>query len=295
MSHTAVRLSPGVSLVTSAVLFAGAVLLPTAARARVVTVDTTVDDASLTACADTTPNDCSLRGAVAAAATASEHWDIRLPSGTYTLTQPGVCPFVSAFGDQESFTTTTLCLKRDVAIIGSGADTTFIDGNMTGRTIALDAQTIGAISGVTITRGSQTGGTFIGGGGGIINHGVLALTDVVVTGNSADTGGGGLKDAGTLTVLRATITGNSANGFGGAIDNQHVGLTTYSTGSLTVIDSTLSQNTAGGAGGIVNQASDVTISGTTLSSNLGGAVVNFGPNPPRTEHDQHRRQHDHRQ
>jgi hypothetical protein len=46
-------------------------LLPQAALARTVTVDTTADDASLTACDDATSSDCSLHGAVAAAAAAS--------------------------------------------------------------------------------------------------------------------------------------------------------------------------------------------------------------------------------
>src|SRR4029079_2411594 len=69
-----------------AVVVTWSLLLGSVAFGRVVTVDTIVDDAALTGCDDDTENDCSLRGALVAAAGAAEHYDVRVPSGTYKLT-----------------------------------------------------------------------------------------------------------------------------------------------------------------------------------------------------------------
>jgi hypothetical protein len=107
-------------------------------RAGTFTVDTTVDDPALPTCDDAASNDCSLRGALIAANAAGEHCDIQLPPGTYTTSVLSFCPFVSAFGGTESFSATTLCITGNVSIIGSGPDTTIIDGLQSGRVIALD-------------------------------------------------------------------------------------------------------------------------------------------------------------
>src|SRR5262245_66571866 len=72
-----------------ALAIAWALLVPTAAGARVLTVDTTVDDASLAVCNDATPNDCSLRGAITAANGNPGADTVVLPPATYTLTIPG--------------------------------------------------------------------------------------------------------------------------------------------------------------------------------------------------------------
>lgn len=52
-------------------------------------VDTTVDDAALVACTDAAADDCSLRGAIIAANTASGADTITVPADTYTLTIQG--------------------------------------------------------------------------------------------------------------------------------------------------------------------------------------------------------------
>jgi len=251
----------------------------TAALGLVVTVDTIVDSAALTACDDDVPDDCSLRGALVAAATAMERHDIRLPSGTYTLTASTSCQFQSAFGGPPfSFSTTSLCVRGDVAIIGSGPDTTILDGNLTDRTLVVSATATAAISGVTVTRGSQTGGSFEGGGGGILNHGTLTLADVVVTANTTAISGGGMSNKGTATVVASQFTANAASQNGGAIDNGHTGAgSARSEGTLTVLDSTLHANNAGSLGGaIFNVGSAATIVGSTLSGNTGGAIFNQG-------------------
>ena len=250
------------------------------ASAKTVTVDTTVDDASLGACDDATPNDCSLRGAVTAANAANEHWDIVLPSGTYVMRTSTPCAFVSAIFGDTGFTGTSLCILRDVSIKGAGAGTTTIDGNASDRAISISANATVTLSGLTITNGRQTGGNIIGGGGGFLNHGHAAVTDAVITNNTADIGGGGLDNKGTLSLLRTTVTRNNAPGQGGGINNQHSGsFGTSSSGTLTVTDSLVTANVAGQGAGIVNDYSTVTLLRSTVSLNNatgnGGGITNF--------------------
>lgn len=71
------------AVLTIAIGFAGAV----SARAAVVNVDTTTDDASLMTCDDATSSDCSLRGAIVKANGLAEASTIIVPAGTYVLTQ----------------------------------------------------------------------------------------------------------------------------------------------------------------------------------------------------------------
>src|SRR5215470_960034 len=112
-------------------LLLAASVFPAPVHARTVTVDTTVDSGALSACDDATPNDCSLRGALNAAAAAAEHYDVILPAGTYATTEVTECFVLSGFpnGGTEREVKTSLCLHGDVSIIGAGADKTFIDGN----------------------------------------------------------------------------------------------------------------------------------------------------------------------
>lgn len=260
--------------VASAVVVTVTLLSPVPALARVVIVDTTVDDASLKTCDDDTDDDCSLRGALVAAAGAAEHYDIRVPSGTYTLKASTPCTFISAFGGSDTFSTTSLCVGKDVAIIGSDADTTILDGHFADRTMVISANATAAVSGVTVTNGVQSGGTFIGGGGGILNHGTTTLTDVVVTANTALAGGGGITNIGTLTLLRTTVNANTTGQSGGGIDNGHTGAgDAHSTGTLTVIDSTISNNNANLGTALSNRASEATLVGSTLSGNTGGSTI----------------------
>ena len=62
-------------------------------QAAVFNVDTIVDDPTLTACDDATPNDCSLRGAIIKANGLAEAVTINVPAGTYILSQATPCFF----------------------------------------------------------------------------------------------------------------------------------------------------------------------------------------------------------
>ena len=266
-------------------IFSLLLLATTADAARTVTVDTTVDEIARSTCDDATPDDCSLRGAIKSASLAAEHWEILLPSGTYTTTETGTCSFQFAYPSTPvTVTTTALCLRKDVAIIGAGADTTIIDGDHSWRVIEADANTTATISGVTIQHGYQFGSTGIGGGAGLVNHGVMTVTDSIFVANQANGGGGAIANMGDLILERCTFTGNEGglafgNG-GGAIWN--VGGVPFPR-ELTIIDSTLDHNGAYVGGALYTKDSLITIIGSTFTANsagdvdggtCGGAIIN---------------------
>ena len=199
--------------------------------------------------------ECTLRAAVQEANTLTGASVISIPAGEYILTIPGQSEDLAATGD--------LDLRRDISLIGAGADTTIISGNGLDRVIQTRyfpavgwlARNI-SIKGVTIR-----GGRIIsaGRGGGIYSHGntvVIRESNInsnSVHGNISTTGyGGGIYYGGsTIEIYDSVIQGNnahgvlnpSATGSGGGI----AGI-----GTLKIHDSTLRHNRAyrtGGASG----------------------------------------------
>jgi hypothetical protein len=174
------------------------------------------------------PNACSLRGAVAAAASGDT---VQLAAGTYTLTQ------------------NQLSIGQDITITGAGMLATTIKQTGQFRVISSLPPTLVKINSLTVTGGNVVGTNgpngsspgMAGSAGGSANSSAiafaagLALTDVLVTGNTAVAGNGGkgaqaapgiggnggdggdaggaLSGAGTLTMLRTEVSGNSS--FGG--------------------------------------------------------------------------------
>ncbi|MBI3770429.1 MAG: right-handed parallel beta-helix repeat-containing protein [Deltaproteobacteria bacterium] len=224
------------------------------AQAKIFTVDTTVDDAGLTACDDATPNDCSLRGAISAANALPGADTVTVPAGTYTLTIPSTdFEGSNANGD--------LDVTDDLTLSGAGAATTIIQAcapvspatTCTGINRVLDVDPserfpskgiTAAISGVTIRNGHMDAYADHS-GAGIRNHATfLTISDSIVTGNSATAHGGGIsQEGGTLTVLNSTVSGNTAAQFGG-------GIVVGDGAVLTVSDSTISGNVAHDGGGM---------------------------------------------
>ncbi|MBI3301934.1 MAG: CSLREA domain-containing protein, partial [Deltaproteobacteria bacterium] len=230
--------------------------------------------------------ECTLRAAIQEANALPGDDEISLPAGTYVLSAPSVCAFVSAFGGFFSEVANLLCVRSNLSITGAGADTTIIDGNHLDRVIWVGSGVTASISGVTVTHGVQRGGSFIGGGAGILNHGTLTLAESVVRQNSADVGGGGITNIGTLTLTNSVVSSNSTGGDGGGINNLHTGpFGATSVGTLTLINSTISDNNSTGGfirsgGGIITNNSSVTITGSTISGNStggdGGGIADGG-------------------
>ncbi|MCL4303694.1 MAG: VCBS repeat-containing protein [Anaerolineae bacterium] len=221
-------------------------------------VDRTDDTnaASAQICADATPNDCSLRGAISKAnAGSSDIYTITVPAGTYTLSLNGVNEDGNAGGD--------LDILNDVTINGAGALTTIInaDGIDTVFDVQGNAQAI--FANVTVKGGNGANPPIGGGIAGRLGT-VVTVTNSAVVGNSAGTAGGGISAEGTVTVNSSTISGNTVSdvlGTGGGI---------YVTGNLNLNNSTISGNSADLGGGINNTfGGNSVIRNSTFSGNTG--------------------------
>ncbi len=223
---------------------------------------------------------CSLRGAIAAAASGDT---IIIPAGTFTLT--------SLF---------ELTIDKSLNLEGTGSGDTIIQAadqpNVSDfRVFNINTGSV-AISGVTIRHGNSitdnhggifnSGGTLTitsstvssNGGTGIFNAGgTLTLTNSMVSGNN----GHGIRGGGTITVIDSTISGNNNNGIhnSGAMtvtgstisgDSDNEGI--INTGTITVTDSTISGHSRGG---IINHGT-MTVTVSTISGNLGGGIHNSG-------------------
>ncbi len=260
-------------------------LTVTLPQAAILNVDHTGDDTVQT-CDDTTPNDCSLRGAILAANALSEASIINVPAGTYVLSQSSTCTYRDKGSSPGIFTLSQipLCLSKQITIQGAGAASTIIDGDQRGHVLFVSADTVAEVRGVTLTNGIGSG--FVSsqsGGGGLQNHGTLTLTETVVSQNTLPANriaqGAGIYNVGLLTLLRSTVTNNSAlSGFhsGGGIYNE--GLLE---GVLMVDESTISNNEIGANGGGIFNRGDATIINSTVSVNtanigFGGGIANLG-------------------
>ncbi len=283
---------------------------PRATHATTIAVTTTDDELN-------SDGDCSLREAVRAAnlnvavdacpAGQNDQTDtITVPAGTYTLMIPGDDDDASA-GDLDLLNNAA---DLDLVITGAGAATTIIQAcavdqrttpcpagqGLFDRVLQVRAHV--QISGVTVRHGRAPRVNIRRGSGiyvdGISNPADLTLTDVVVTENGlfnpdVDTQGGGISNeyGGKLTLVRTTVSDNAASGTsdyagGGGIFN---GASDSSV--LVMTDSTVSGNTAGPGvttgGGIWNSlGGQATLTGCTISNNVGGGIGNSGHLVPST-------------
>ncbi len=240
----------------SLLLTFGAFLLLSAAvtaRAATFTVDRT-DDANVSACTEAA-NDCTLRGAVAAANDSPENDTVIFDSNVFnspqTITLTG--------GDLRIANNGTLTLN------GSGANLLTVSGNNQSRIFSVVYLAGFTVSDLTITDGIAVGSIPArdGLGGGIYTEGTLELNRVVVK-NCQSTG---LYNFGffATTINSSTFTGNRGED-GGAIRNlrsapliiSNTGIDNnsavngggiYSLGGLTLTDSLLRDNSASDSGG----------------------------------------------
>jgi hypothetical protein len=224
-------------------------LLTTAAVAGAQIRITRTDDPSPAPMACTTePLDCSLRGAVAVAATLPGAHAIVLPASTYTVAGP---PIEIANG---------------LSIIGAGAAVTEVSRTSGGRVFEIPMGAVVKLALVTVRSGVVLPD---GDGGCIRNEGALTLERVAVRQCSARRGGGVWSGADTLRLIDSTVDSNEAMEAGGGI---------YSDGgSLTVTGSTISRNSAktiatGGRGGGIYADGQVFVVNSTISTNTTMAI-----------------------
>lgn len=222
-------------------------------------------------------SDCSLREAIAAAA-----------SGDTIVFAPGLSGGTITVGS-------TLVLTRDVTIDGSALATPItLDGANAVRVFEVNAGVTATINALTITRAR---GVYYG--GGIYNYGTLTVMNCLFLANTSLSGGGGLRNNGTMVVIDSTFVGNSGNGgWGGAILNDRIMTVRHSTftgntigsgaggaianvnpSTLIVIDSRIADNRAGTGGGIYNHYGPLTVLNSTFADNSAGTGGGIASHP----------------
>ena len=224
---------------------------------------------------------------------------IRLAAGTYTLTAVDNGSRLEANG--------LPVITSPLTITGRGVERTSIERDASAEAFRiLEVATTGTLM---LTRMTLRGGLILGGGGGgILNRGMLDLVHTTVANNRAGVSeGGGIMNEGTLALVHTTVADNismlraggiahygatltithstiesNAGGFGGggmAIGSEfedpprHDRLTTITATSIT------RNATSGGGGGISASRGTVLITASAISENLaanefGGGVLN---------------------
>lgn len=254
-----------------------------AASAAVLTVDTTADDATKSACDDNVANDCSLRGAIARANALSESSTINVPAGTYLLAAAAPCHLVTHQRGVFNISTASLCFAGRITLVGAGADATIFDAMGTHHVAYVSDGFDVEIRGVTLRKGFGAAehdpaapGFLTSDGGAVDNSGALTLVDSQIADSVAPNNGGAIYNDNTLTLRRTRLTGNTASGGGGAVMNASFSALTF----LTIQDSTIALNQAATSlgGGVFNFGGVVSVTGSTISGNaaasLGGGLYN---------------------
>jgi len=174
-------------------------------------------------------------------------------------------------------------------VIGSGANTTIIDGGGVKAVVVIPSTSaFVTLSGLTIRNG------YARAGGGIGNSGILTINNSTVSANRALWYGGGISNGGSATINNTTISGNKAPGspyciMGQICDPSGGGIYNSSSATLTMSNSTVWRNSAGGTirsclagshcysdgGGIFNQGKMI-MSNTAVAAN----TASWPPNGP---------------
>ncbi len=208
--------------------------------------------------------------------------------------------------------TENLTINIIVKVIGSGANTTIIDGGGVGTVVKISNTTAHVtLSKLTIRNGNATSGA------GVNNSGTLTLTNSTVSGNlvpipcirsfvfcelrAGTASGGGIYNSGALIISNSIISGNQAGGYCNATCSSFGG-GIYNRGTLLMIkNSTLTGNIAdtacstsiscavGVGGAFYTVGGTVTLNNSTVTANIadrcsgmcggtGGAIVNGSGN-----------------
>ena len=231
-----------------------ALSLSGAARAATFVVDRADDpDVALASTCSTNSNDCSLRGAIAAAAR-------ELNSDTITFD-----PTVFGAAQTIVLSGTELAVQGDLSVTAPPAGVT-LSGNGASRIFNVAPSGSLTLRGLTLTNGATSGD-----GGAISNEGDLILDGCTLAGNSASNGGAVFSPASSFTVVRdCALTGNFATNSGGAVFT--VG---YSGLDRCLVRGNLAQQVGGG----IYAGKSVSIDACTFARNsaLRGGGVFFAP------------------
>jgi hypothetical protein len=185
--------------------------------------------------------------------------------------------------------TENLTINMSLNVIGSGAQTTIVDGGGNAPVFAIPSGCEEEVKGsghVTLSNMTiRNGGAVFGGpggfGGGICNAASLTVNNSTVS-NNFSFQGGGIANFGSLTINDSAVSNNRSGGR----TSQGGGIANFG-GSLTINNSTVSGNNVNSGdphgGGIVNTGT-VSINNSTISGNSatagsfngsGGGIFNF--------------------
>jgi Right handed beta helix region len=164
----------------------------------------------------------------------------------------------------------TLTISSDITISGPGAANLAVSGNHAVQDFFVNSGECATITGLTIENGTENG---LGGGGGILNLGMLNVSGCVISGNNGSSAGtynpfgsgGGILNTGLLTLSDSTVDGNIAN-WGGGVEN-------YNGGSMSINDCTFTGNTGSSGAGVNDYAGGpLNLSNSTIAYNNGDGV-----------------------
>lgn len=236
-----------------------------AAQAATYTVDTTADNAALTACT-TAANDCSLRGAVinanASAGADTINFDQTVFSTAQTITLSSSSPIQQ------------LVINSDLTINGPGASLLTVKGYVNYGGIPIFEISGGAvgINNLKLTGGGgkncvdySTGAAVNTTCGGAIymSGGTVTVSGSAFSGNNAGNGGAIYTRGGSLNVSGSTISNNGVTAYqsGG-------GIYTDGNSAVTITNSTVSDNIAGVGAGILVADGTLSLANSTVSGNV---------------------------
>jgi hypothetical protein len=290
------RATPFLVLLLLVVGYTASAQAMTAPNEIVFTVNSTLDvvDATPDGICDsdtaTAGEQCTLRAAIQEANAMTDVNLIVLPTGTYTLTIPGVSEDQAMTGD--------LDIRASVRIEGAGHEATVIDGSNLDRVFHIPGPGLNAA--VTLAKLTVQHGNLISSGGGNNGGGIwlqignaLHLSASRVYSNTASFGAGIKSDLASLLVIeRSTIISNttSPTGHGGGAHNSGallirattfsnnqaaIGAGIHNTGEITATNSTFSGNLArSDAGGIYLQTGSVSLNNVTIAHNAADSDAN---------------------
>ncbi|MBX3728941.1 MAG: right-handed parallel beta-helix repeat-containing protein [Candidatus Sumerlaeia bacterium] len=150
----------------------------------------------------------------------------------------------------------TLNLPQSIEIVGPGGENITLDAQDSFRHFFVQGGTA-TISGLRLINGNA----FAGGGGAILNNGILTVEGTVIQFCQATTGGA-IANYGVLTVLNSNIRQNTGySGGGGGIYTENA--------TVLIRNSTIQGNTVSGSfgGGLDIRGGDVRIENSTISAN----------------------------
>jgi len=156
--------------------------------------------------------------------------------------------------------TSTLTINGSMTLDGNGQSVT-LDGQHQMQVLVINGGGL-TLKGLTIANGLCDGCD----GGVLFNvYGTVNITNSTFSGNSAGALGGAIYNYfGTVSITNSTFSGNSAASGGGAILNL---------GTLNITNSTFSGNSGPG----LENAGDLTISGSIVAENQNGDCLNDRP------------------